>query len=231
MNKCCVLLDPGHGADNYLPKGKFKRPLISLDSSKDKIRFISGSNRSIYDGIFGYYREDLGTLKLAAKTKKYLEEIGFKVYTTRDIEEDVNASISIRKFLNIPRYKRVLWSNTKWIKEYAREIKSDIFVSIHTNAGKGSGFSSFYYKEAGKELGQYILEELNKSLKLPIRRNEQHGYSILKNNSNNRSCLVECGFHDNPEDLKILLSQKGIDTIGQSIANGINSFAKLSKLI
>jgi N-acetylmuramoyl-L-alanine amidase len=231
MSECCVLLDPGHGASNFFPKGKFRRPLMTLGLGSQKAEIVCGPRRNLYDKVLGYYREDLGTLKIAAATQKYLEEAGFKVYLTRDLDDDVNAPLSLRKRLRIPKYKRILWSNSRWIKNYAKTVKSNIFVAIHTNAGGGTGFSSFYHTRRGEELGKYMLQELNESLGLPIRRNSKHSYSVIKNNSGNNSCLIECGFHDNPKDLKILLSDEGINTIGESLSKGINFFAQVHELI
>lgn len=219
-----ILLDPGHGASNYSPKGHFQRPLMALKDEKALI--ICGRKRHKFDKLPNYYREDTGTLEITRHCANRLRNLGHSVFITRDLDNDANARLILRERMRGNAWKRKVWPANKWIREYAKDIKSDIFVSIHTNGGKGTGCSAFYAdnEDKGKTLGQNILKQLHTQLDLHIRRNKKHRYLMLRKNSGGHACLIECAFHDHPKDLALLISSKKTRTIGYCVAQGIDSY-------
>lgn len=84
----------------------------------------------------------------------------------------------------------------------------EIFVSIHHNYfnGKAHGVSAFYGSEEGKKIAVRITNELAK-LGYYNRGAKKHGTKTMKrlkviSCTQCPAVLVECGFCDNPEDMK-----------------------------
>ena len=235
-----ILLDPGHGASDYAPKGTFQRPLMSL-SATGQLSVVCGRQRNELDGschpipdnladyCTKYYREDFGNQQIANICKERLEFAGHKVFLTRDPNQDVSPRVYLSTLPGVldgvGPIKRRVWGGQTWTQHYSRLIKADILIAIHTNAGKSTGCAAFYNDPPGKILGECITKELYEALNLHIRRVDKHGYIELCNNAAGRTCLIECAFHDNPQDLAILTSQEGITKIGECLAKGIDKFA------
>jgi N-acetylmuramoyl-L-alanine amidase len=212
-----IILDAGHGLDE---KGQYQRPLIYC-TSNSAIVIPDSMNPHPNDHAPGFYREDFGTLDIARAVKAELECMGHTVYLTRDDER--NAGLYLSEKSNSD-WKKKFWQSWKWIQEFTKAKKADIFVSIHTNAGGGTGCCAFWSNPPnGLTLCQDVCTEINKQLKLKIRRIEQHRYLVLRDVCNGRSILLECLFHDNYEDLKLLLNKNGILSMGKAIAIGINN--------
>lgn len=218
MNYKTIILDPGHGIDS---KGIYQRPLI--DCRDGKVRIINDFRPSILDNKDNVYREDFGTLAIAKAAAAELECMGHKVRLTR--RDNKNASLYLASILDGNAWKKAHWKSWKWIREYAKTEDSDIFVSIHTNAGGGTGCSAFWATSPqGIHLCEAITNEINNQLNLPVRRIAKHRYLVLRENSHGNAILLECLFHDNINDLKWVLSKQGILTLGKAIADGISNF-------
>ena len=215
-----IVIEPGHGLSK---EGKYSRPLI--DCRGENIKIIPNSiepNENDYK--YGFYREDFGTLSLANGVRKYLEELGHKVYLTR---EDNRSSDQYLSENCSNEWKKEYWKKWKWIVEYTNEKNADVFVSIHTNAGGGSGCSLFWNESPnGVELSESIAKELHNQIGLKIRRVAQHKYMVLRNNCHGRSVLLETLFHDNINEIKMLLDPNKENKIVKAIANGIDNYCK-----
>ncbi len=107
-------------------------------------------------------------------------------------------------------------------------------VAIHSDAGGGRGVTCFKGGAVSYRLGQCLLDEISKVLKL----NRAHPIDHYKDRPGHRylgiirrtimpTCLIECGFHDNKEDMKVLGTPDGRGTIGQALAKGIAKFLGL----
>jgi len=231
--KPVVLLDPGHGATDYAPKGRYKRPLLTLRDGK--VIKVEGGRRHEMDGHPLYYREDLGTLRIAKACLNHLRRINCEAHLTRNLGDTVDARHYLMSKLGGSSWKKKFWSADKWVRAYANFLKSDIFVSIHTNAGGGRGIAGFYRTPEGEKLTRCIAQSLDNSFEneqdLDIRRTAFHKYTRLRGHSYGRTCLIECCFHDNPHDLRLLLNPYSIDDMGEAIAEGIYKYAKSAYLI
>jgi N-acetylmuramoyl-L-alanine amidase len=215
-----VVIDPGHGMNK---EGAYSRPLIDCRNGTAIILPDSFLPNAL-DYVPWVYREDFGTVELGKIVKTYLESLGHNVFLTR--ETNKNVEWNLPDLLNANAWKRQYWKSWQWINEFAKVKKSDVFVSIHTNAGKGFGCSAFWNEPAGVKLAEFITKELNSQAKLKVRRIEKHKYSILRNHSKGRAILLETLFHDTYSDIKLLLEPGGYQRIGSIIGEGIANYLK-----
>ena len=106
--------------------------------------------------------------------------------------------------------------NLKDVVKIANNAKCDLFVSIHLNAGGGTGCECYTWKGEKTKVATRICDELSK---LGFRnrgvKDGSHLYVIKKTNAN--AVLIECCFVDNPSDKKIYNYQK----IAKAIYNAI----------
>jgi N-acetylmuramoyl-L-alanine amidase len=214
-----IVLDAGHGMNK---EGIYSRPLI--DCRNGKAIIINEMKPHPLDHVDWVYREDFGTVELALAAKRYLEAAGHTVFLTR--QTDKNVEWSLPDELNANAWKRQYWKSWKWISEFASVKKSDVFVSIHTNAGRATGSSAFWHEPAGVKLSEDITAELKRQLGLKTRRIERHKYAILKGHSKGRAILLETLFHDTYDDIKLLLQPGGYDRVGSVIGAGIENYLK-----
>lgn len=215
-----IVIDPGHGLNK---KGIYSRPL--MDCTGDKAKIVK---RSMYphknDYTKGFYREDFGTLDLANKIADYLADKEHTVYVTRDDEKNAADYLS-RHSDN--EWKKEHWSQWKWIVDFTNNINADIFISLHTNAGGGAGCSVFWESEEnGIKLSKAIANELKEQIGIKTRRIAKHRYMVLRNECEGRSVLLEVLFHDNINEIKLLLEKEDSDRIAQAIADGIDKYSQ-----
>lgn len=217
------MLDPGHGWDNNL--GRYGRPITTIENGKAVI-VPNSMGHSDKDHKPGFYREDFGTVEIARACKEALEGMGYEVHTTRglDSDKDMNASYHLANELNGNSWKRANWKDWKWIQEATIHYNSTAFVSIHTNAGGGTGVGAFFYEDAGKPLAESVCKEISDKFGLQVRRVTNKGFLILRGSCKGHTCLVECAFHDNSNDLKLLLDPNNIREFGYAVARGIDKF-------
>lgn len=154
-------------------------------------------------------REQDITFAIADKVRPYLEERGFNVVMTRDslydncATESTSASLAYRYNL-------------------ANDIGADLFVSIHCNAGGGSGTETYCYygNEEGKELASYIQNNIVNSLGTANRGVKEAGFAVIKNTSMT-AVLIETAFIDTPADAAILADEGCQWTYAECIADGV----------
>ena len=214
-----IILDPGHGLDS---QGKFGRPLIDC-TGKKAIIVPNSMDPHVNDNNPNFYREDFGTLAIAKRTQVELECMGHKVYLTRKDERNAGLYLSS---LSTNTWKKKYWKTWKWIRDFTARNHADIFVSIHTNAGGGTGVTCFWAElPNGVDLSESLVNEIHSQLGLKIRRVAKHRYSILRQSCHGRAVLLECLFHDNLNDVKLLLTQQGINKMAKAIADGIDKYS------
>lgn len=215
------MLDPGHGWSNI--DNLYSRPITTLKDGK-AIILSRSMCRHEKDGVPGYYREDFGTLAIAKGTKEALEDMDYEVHVTRSFDDDLGATAHLAEELNGNPWQKGNWKSWKWIREATSHYKCDAFVSIHTNAGGGTGSSGFYAEDPGRILSETICNEINNKFHLGIRRISEKRYLILRDSCHGKACLIECAFHDHPKDLALLLDQNNLIEFGKAIARGTDKF-------
>lgn len=170
-----------------------------------------GHNYSVTDtGAVGCgLREQDITFKVAEKLKPILESRGIQVIMTRNritdnvSEESVSESLKRRAAI-------------------ANEANADVFISIHCNAGGGTGTETYYYNDSvtGKEFASAIQRNVVSSVGLTNRGVKSAGYAVLRYTSM-VAALLETGFIDTEADAAALGSESKQQAYAEGIANGI----------
>lgn len=165
-------------------------------------------------GIGGAVKESDINILVAYQVKDALEAQGVTVYMTRYGDDDIN--LEGRKI-------------------FARTVKSDLFVSIHSNASENTssiGTSVFYFKPYSMSLAENIYDEIVTVYRdnLYYGRSELYGeiargvkyypFSVARLEEC-PSTLIEIGFMTNDAECYMLTLPENQRLLGQAIARGI----------
>lgn len=184
-----------------------KKPLIVLDAGHGGLD--EGAKIQ-----FPYCEEKKLTLTTTLLTKKYLEQMGYRVKLTR-----------YRDF-SVPLKKRVLIANN---------ANSEIFVSIHFNScpnSAASGIEIFFHdtKEnkpkasSSKKLGSEVLSKLVNRTQALSRGVKNRGDLCVIRETQMPSILVEGGFLTNPKERDNIRKKSYLEKLAKGIAEGIDRF-------
>jgi N-acetylmuramoyl-L-alanine amidase len=164
-----------------------------------------------------YVVEKKLTLQTTLMTKKYLEQLGYKVVLTRS------------KDVFVPLTKRV---------EIANRTDAEVFVSIHFNSCHVSsicGMEIFYSDStyhgkvaASKKLGQNILTQILANTHANSRGVKRSNFYVVRE-TKMPAVLVEGGFMTNTQELTLLRSPQYLDRIAKGIAEGVDKFMRVQK--
>ncbi|MDA1475428.1 N-acetylmuramoyl-L-alanine amidase [Bacillus changyiensis] len=113
----------------------------------------------------------------------------------------------------------------------ANNWEADFFLSIHVNAGGGSGFESYIFPDVGIPTTTYqdfLHEEILKVVNFPDRSQKTANFHVLRETMM-PALLTENGFVDNVDDANKLKSEFFIDSIVKGHANGLANAFKLTK--
>ena len=180
-----------------------------------KVYIDAGHN---YSGIdtgaqgFGLREQDI-TYYIASRVEKILTGKGITVKMSRNnLTDNVNTGGTVSNSLAV-RYSA------------ANSWKADIFVSIHCNAGGGTGFEVYHYNgsERAKTLAGNILNGLKYNTNLVSRGVKTGNYAVLRNTAM-PATLVETAFIDNEDNAKFLGSEDGQQKLAKGIAEGIMEY-------
>ncbi|MGW6385120.1 N-acetylmuramoyl-L-alanine amidase [Peribacillus butanolivorans] len=151
------------------------------------------------------------TLKIATKIKSLLEEykdVSIKMSRTGDIYPSLSA-------------------RTKAANEWA----ADIFLSIHINAGGGTGYEDYIYTSASvkaKEYQSIIHAEIIKLIDMKDRGKKSANYQVLRTSSM-PAVLTECGFIDHAGDAAKLRTSIFIENLAKGHVDGLVKAFNLKK--
>lgn len=190
-----IVLDPGHGG-------------------------IDGGAKSEN----GVIEKDIN-LSIALKTKKLLEDKGYKVIMTRS--EDVGLYTEGKK---VKEKKREDLGNRVKIK---RDTKCDVFISIHQNMFpqkncRGAQVWSSN-NENSKKLGQIIQKSFRENLDSNNKREAKVAkkeYKILNDSYEGASVIVECGFLSNEEECSLLVKEEYQEKIADTLLKAVEEYFK-----
>lgn len=162
-------------------------------------------------------------LNIALKLQKLLEQSGATVILTRSDENaiyEIDAkSLSQKKVSDIKNRVKI-----------GNESSGNIFVSIHMNKipqTQYNGWQTFYNvkSENGKILSESIQAALNDTID---RKNNRIAKSInniyIIDHVEIPTCIVECGFLSNPEELSLLVQDDYQDKVSWGIYTGIINY-------
>ena len=154
-------------------------------------------------------REQDITYYIAEKVKPLLESKGFTVIMTRnsvyDNVSNESVSASLRRRADI-----------------ANNAGADLFVSIHCNAGGGTGTETYYYynSASGAALAKNIQGYVTNLLGLSNRGIKEAGFAVLKY-TDMPSVLLETAFIDTASDAAILADSGCQQLYAEAITRGI----------
>lgn len=114
---------------------------------------------------------------------------------------------------------------------YANSVGADYYLSIHINAGGGTGFESYVWNGPVDGKTTQIRDAIHQqvaahfsSVGLRDRGKKTANFHVLRE-TRMPACLLECGFIDNATDASHLKKSTFIDglakAIGQGVANGL----------
>jgi N-acetylmuramoyl-L-alanine amidase len=158
--------------------------------------------------VYKEYREKNFTLSIALKVREYIEN-HFEATIIMTRETDKTVSLDERT-------------------DFANQKKADYFCSIHINAGGGAGFESYIYngtvpeftKQAQTIIHQQIIEAIEGPFHVKNRGQKRANFHVLRE-SKMPASLLEILFIDTDQDLKLLLNPSFIQTVSNSIGEGI----------
>lgn len=184
------------------PAVKNGQPLVVLDP---------GHNYSVTDtGATGCgLREQDITYAIASRVKPLLERNGFTVVMTRNNLTDNVSTESVSASL----HRRA---------DIANDANADLFLSIHCNAGGGSGTETYYFEDSsiGKTLATVIQRNVVSEVGLQNRGVKSAGFAVLRY-TGMVAALLETAFIDTEADAAQLGSISGQEAYARGIAKGI----------
>ncbi|MCD4838178.1 N-acetylmuramoyl-L-alanine amidase [Neobacillus sedimentimangrovi] len=156
-------------------------------------------------------------------------------------EKDLTLTISQKIGTLLGEYEGVEVSYTRTDDRYltlaerankANQWKADYFMSIHINAGGGTGWESFIHTNASSKSVAYqnvVHAEIMKSIgNVKDRGKKRANYAVLRQ-TNMPSILTENLFIDNPTDAAKLKDGAFLDKIAEGHVNGIAKTFGLKK--
>jgi len=167
---------------------------------------------------FGHKEEDY-TLAIAKIVDQELAANGIANYLTRVDDVDIKPADRVRKIKN---------------------SGARVAVSVHINAGKGTGFDVIYSIHDNPLFAQTMFNELAATgfpshLSQPYTRKSakypgQDYYYIIRDTRPVETLIVECGFIDNMRDLNLIINPAWQRKIGCAIALGVMKYLQALKL-
>ncbi len=184
---------------------KPKGPLIVLDA---------GHGGSDEGAKVRWVQEKKITLATVLYTKKYLEELGYRVILTRGKDT----------YVSLP--KRV---------SIANKTKSVLFVSVHYNASKNTeaqGVEIYYYNSSDPErtrssrkLAGYVLHFVLDQTDAVSRGVKMGNFHVIRE-TEMPAILVEGGFMTNYDEWSSLKKRSYLENIAKGIAQGVDKYLK-----
>lgn len=188
----------------------FTSEVLQQSQFKDKLIVIDAGHGGHDPGASynGLYEKDINLLTSLALKKK-LENVGFKVYLTRERDQYIQL------------YNRA---------SIANQLNADLFVSVHVNAAgsrKAHGIETLYAPDASRN--NYNFAKLVQDQMIAATGSYSRGVVsrpelVVIRETDMDAVLVEIGFLSNESDHKKLSTQTYIDTVADGIVNGISKY-------
>lgn len=164
----------------------------------------------------GLKEQDI-TYLIASKVKPILERCGIEVKLSRNAITDSLANNSVNASLS---------ARTRMANDWG----ADLFVSIHCNAGGGTGTETYSYQagiSSAYKLAQAVQKRMIEMVGLPDRGVKTKSLYVL-HYTNMPAILVETAFIDHKNDAAVLGSETGQQAFAEAIARGICDYTGIS---
>lgn len=169
----------------------------------------------------GDVKESDITLAIVLKAKEIFEKNGINVILTRETKDDLCDDEFVKREDMSKRVKKVHDSNAQ------------LLLSVHLNkfsVERYRGAQVFYSKtnESNRYLADRIQDNLIRFLNNTDRKIVQRDNIFLLNKVTIPSCIVECGFMSNQEELKLLQTEEYQYKIAYALLYGVEDYLKLN---
>lgn len=191
----------------YREKDVLDIKTILIDAGHNYKGFDTGAENKALD-----LKEEVITWQIADKLRNLLEDMGYAVVMTRDQITDSIANTSVLDSLSA----RV---------ELAHQSLADLYISIHCNAGGGSGTEVYCFRKnsyAGM-LAEIVQRNITDSTMLYDRGVKTANYYVIQNTLM-PAILIETGFIDNPKDAEIISKDAGQILIAEAVAEAVREY-------
>ena len=182
--------------------------IIDIAAKPSKVIYLDAGHGGSDPGAIGngLHEKDV-TLDIALRTKKELEAAGYTVIMSRTTD----------KYLSLSERTN-----------HANRVNADIFVSIHINAGGGTGIETYKMANGPKpsqsnKLATHIQNETIKQTGMRDRGVKDANFHVNRE-SKMPSALVEVGFIDRVSDANKLKQASFKNKAAKGIANGIKRY-------
>jgi N-acetylmuramoyl-L-alanine amidase len=163
-------------------------------------------------GACGFVKEYEVALKLAQLVKAVLERHGVKVVMTRTGDKSLSNATDLKQNKREDLEKRVQISN---------QSGADFFLSLHMNAGGGTGYETLCYSENEqiRTLHNLVMQYLRpygiRDRGIKIRKDVR----VLQVKA--KAALLECLFVDHPSDAAYMKDQAFLSGLAEAIGSGV----------
>ncbi len=153
--------------------------------------------------------ESVVNLKVVLSLKTKLEKAGAVVILTRDQEQNKEA---------LTLEQRITMAN---------KSGADLYISIHQNASinqEAKGSEVYYYNEDALDFAEKMLKSLISFTGLSSRGTKKRGFAVTKEITTMPSILIECAFISNPEEERMMQSDKFTELITDGLLKGLQVY-------
>ncbi len=194
----------------YREKDVLDIKTILIDAGHNYKGFDTGAENKDLD-----LKEELITWQIADKLRYLLEDMGYAVVMTRDNITDSIANTSVIDSLSA----RV---------ELAHHSLADLYISIHCNAGGGSGTEVYCFSKSSYAgtFAEIVQKNITQSTGLYDRGVKTAKYYVIQNTLM-PAILIETGFIDNPKDVEIISTDSGQSLIAEAVAAAVVEYDAL----
>lgn len=157
-------------------------------------------------------KEEEITWQIADKLRENLEDMGYEVIMTREKMTDSIENSSVVGSLQA----RVDLGHTSL---------ADLFISIHCNAGGGSGTEVYCFQKTGYagRLASLVQRNITDETTLYDRGVKTANFFVIKNTLM-PAILIETGFIDSEKDIPVISSDDGQTAIAKAIADAVSQY-------
>lgn len=192
-------------SQGYAKPTKGYRSVIVIDAGHGGLDLGTKANRP-------YCEEKRAALSTALLTKKYLDQLGYRVILTRATDVFIPLAMRVKK---------------------ASPARASLFISVHYNSSpnkKAHGVEVFYCEKHNKASSSKKLA--NNILKGVVKRTQAKSRGIKKGNfyvireTKIPAILLEGGFISNNQERTKLKNRQYLDKIARGIADGVDGYFK-----
>lgn len=189
------------------PKVNHQKPLNDI---KITIDAGHGGSESGAIGCLGTKEKDVN-LQISQNLKNKLENLGAKVFMTRDDDSYVGLNERVEK---------------------SNHFHADIFLSIHNNSlsdsladRDASGTETYYFNPQSKELAKILAKSISDSTGFKNGGQRGQSFAVIRN-TQSIAVLIEVGYMINPDDNSKIIDEDFQSKVTDGIIDGLERYLR-----